>query len=128
MGSQCTSRMESHTLYITLGGITCTEADYQPASVARAWSLMFNLEANFAACLSHRETRQLPSVALLAGEAKSQMSLATAWIRLCWTNPVRDSSRESSVITEGHRPAELSNLQDQELAHLQRNAQAPWDR
>jgi hypothetical protein len=36
-----------------------------------------------------------------------------------------DSSRESSVIAEGHEQTEHTDLQDQELADLQRGALAP---
>ena len=38
---------------------------------------------------------------------------------LCCTNPVRDSSRESSVIAGTHEQTDTHDLQDQELAGLQ---------
>ena len=37
---------------------------------------------------------------------------------LCCTNPVRDSSRESSVIAGGHEQIEHTDLQDTELARV----------
>ncbi len=46
-------------------------------------------------------------------------------IRLCCTNPVRDSSRESSVVAGRHEQTDAPDLQDPELAELQRSAQAP---
>ena len=45
--------------------------------------------------------------------------------RLCCTNRVRDSSRESSVIAGPHEQTDTPDLQDPELASLQRGAQAP---
>ncbi len=39
--------------------------------------------------------------------------------RLCCTNPVRDSSRESSMVAVRHEQTDTSDLQDQELAGLQ---------
>ena len=39
--------------------------------------------------------------------------------RLCCTNPVRDSSRESSVVAGRHEQTHTPELQDQELAGLQ---------
>lgn len=39
--------------------------------------------------------------------------------RLCCTNPVRDSSRESSVVAGMHEQTRTPDLQDQELAGLQ---------
>ena len=38
---------------------------------------------------------------------------------LCCTNPVRDSSRESSMVAGMHEQTHTPNLQDQELASLQ---------
>jgi hypothetical protein len=38
--------------------------------------------------------------------------------RLCCTNPVRDSSCESSVIAGGHEQTEHTDLQDAELARV----------
>jgi len=35
---------------------------------------------------------------------------------LCCTNPVRDSSRESSVVAGAHEQSHTPRLQDQELA------------
>ena len=46
--------------------------------------------------------------------------------RLCCTNPVRDSSRESSVVAGMHEQTDTPDLQDQELASLQRRAETPW--
>ena len=37
---------------------------------------------------------------------------------LCCTNPVRDSSRESSVVAVAHEQTHTRDLQDQELALL----------
>ena len=45
--------------------------------------------------------------------------------RLCCTNPVRDSSRESSVVAGWHEQTYTPRLQDPELARLQRSTQAP---
>ena len=45
--------------------------------------------------------------------------------RLCCTNPVWDSSRESSVIAGGHEQTEHTDLQDPELARIQQGIQAP---
>lgn len=45
--------------------------------------------------------------------------------RLCCTNPVMDSSRESSVVAGRHEQTDTPDLQDPELAELQRSAQAP---
>jgi hypothetical protein len=42
---------------------------------------------------------------------------ALAW--LCCTNPMRDSSRESSVVAGLHEQTYTPNLQDQKLASLQ---------
>jgi len=39
--------------------------------------------------------------------------------RLCCTNPMRDSSCESSVIAGLHEQTHISRLQDQELARIQ---------
>jgi hypothetical protein len=44
---------------------------------------------------------------------------------LCCTNPVRDSSCESSVVAGWHEQTHTPCLQDQKLACLQRGAQAP---
>lgn len=44
---------------------------------------------------------------------------------LCCTKPVRDSPCESSAITGGDEQTDTPDLQDQELAGLQRSAQAP---
>jgi hypothetical protein len=41
--------------------------------------------------------------------------------RLCCTNPVRDSSRESSVVAGWHEQTYTPRLQDPELARLQRS-------
>jgi len=41
------------------------------------------------------------------------------YTRLCCTQPVRDSSRESSVIAGMHEQTHTPDLQDQELASLQ---------
>ena len=38
--------------------------------------------------------------------------------RLCCTNPVRDSYRESSVVAGLHEQTDTSDLQDHELAGL----------
>ena len=38
--------------------------------------------------------------------------------RLCCTNPVRDSSRESSVVAVRYEQTHTPRLQDQELARL----------
>ena len=38
---------------------------------------------------------------------------------LCCTNPVRDSSCDSSVVAGGHEQTHIPRLQDQELAGLQ---------
>ena len=46
-------------------------------------------------------------------------NLNFAYERLCCTNPVRDSSRESSVIAGTHEQTDTHDLQDQELAGLQ---------
>ena len=39
-------------------------------------------------------------------------------IGLCCTNPVWDSSRESSVVAGVHEQTDTTDLQDQELASL----------
>ena len=39
-------------------------------------------------------------------------------IRLCCTNPMRDSSRESNVVAGLHEQTYTPHLQDQELAGL----------
>jgi len=38
--------------------------------------------------------------------------------RLCCTNPVRDSSCESSMVAGGHEQTHTPRIQDQELAHI----------
>jgi hypothetical protein len=38
--------------------------------------------------------------------------------RLCCTNPMRDSSRESSVVAGLHEQTHIPRLQDQELARI----------
>jgi hypothetical protein len=40
-------------------------------------------------------------------------------VRLCCTNPMRDSSCESSVVAGLHEQTHISRLQDQELARIQ---------
>ena len=40
-------------------------------------------------------------------------------MRLCCTNPMRDSSCESSVVAGLHEQTHISRLQDQELARIQ---------
>jgi len=45
-------------------------------------------------------------------------SLYTA-MGLCCTNPMRDSSCESSVVAGLHEQTHISRLQDQELARIQ---------
>lgn len=42
-----------------------------------------------------------------------------SFCRLCCTNRVRDSSRESSVVAVMHEQTHTHDLQDQELASLQ---------
>jgi len=46
-------------------------------------------------------------------------------MRLCCTNPVRDSSRNFSVVAGLHVRIHTPDLQDQELARLQWSARAP---
>ena len=43
----------------------------------------------------------------------------SGWTRLCCTNPVWDSSHESSVVAGIHEQTYTPDLQDQELASLQ---------
>jgi len=54
---------------------------------------------------------------------KETTSLGSKWSsclnRLCCTNPVRDSSHESSVVAGMHEQTYTRNLQDQELASIQ---------
>ena len=45
---------------------------------------------------------------------------------LCCTNPVRDSSRESSMVAGWHEQTDTPDLQDQELAIIQQGAEASW--
>jgi hypothetical protein len=45
--------------------------------------------------------------------------------RLCCTNRLRDSCRESSVVAGGHEQTDIADLQDHELGCLQRGAEAP---
>lgn len=45
---------------------------------------------------------------------------------LCCTNPVRDSSRESSMVAGWYVQTDTACLQDRESTLLQRGAQAPW--
>ena len=40
------------------------------------------------------------------------------FLRLCCTNPMKDSSCESSVVAGGHEQTHTPGLQDQELARL----------
>jgi hypothetical protein len=47
-------------------------------------------------------------------------------IGLWCTNSVRDSSREAGFVAGLHEQTYTADLQDQELAGLQRSAQAPW--
>ena len=44
---------------------------------------------------------------------------AEAFEGLCCTNPVRDSSRESSVVAGMHEQTHIADVQDQKLASLQ---------
>jgi len=44
--------------------------------------------------------------------------LGERFLWLCCTNPVRDSSCESSVVAGMHEQTDTPNLQDQELAGL----------
>ena len=48
-----------------------------------------------------------------------QIGLFHPDIGLCCTNPLRDSSRESSVVAGLHEQTDTPNLQDQKLASLQ---------
>lgn len=45
-------------------------------------------------------------------------------MRFCCTNPVRDSSRESSVVAGLHQQKHAPELQDQELDSRQTSAEA----
>ena len=56
------------------------------------------------------------SVFLVGGGAAISI---VAFQRLCCTNPVRDSSHESSVVAGMHEQTYTRNLQDQELASIQ---------
>jgi len=47
------------------------------------------------------------------------MPNADRFMRLCCTNPMRDSSCESSVVAGLHEQTHISRLQDQELARIQ---------
>lgn len=59
-----------------------------------------------------RETRKLPEPSFIFGQFRKDLD------RLCCTNPVRDSSRESSVVAGLHEQTHTPRLQDQELAGL----------
>ena len=68
------------------------------------------------------KTRNWPSY----NEALKRRGSLTIWFDpsmtweagLCCTNPVRDSSGESSVVAGGHEQTHPPRLQDQELAGL----------
>lgn len=47
------------------------------------------------------------------------MPVETVLRGLCCTNPVRDSSRDSSMVADLHEQTDTANLQDQKLAGLQ---------
>ena len=46
------------------------------------------------------------------------LAIQTVPLGLCWTNPVRDSSRESSVIAWVDEQTEHTDLQDPEMARV----------
>ena len=55
----------------------------------------------------------------LTGEEREMLKAVIGERRLCCTNPVRDSSHESSVVAGMHEQTYTRNLQDQELASIQ---------
>ena len=58
-------------------------------------------------------------IARLIGQKLSEVHVMTViGARLCCTNPVRDSSCESSVIAEGYEQTEQTDLHDPELARV----------
>ncbi len=59
------------------------------------------------------------SVVLRRQLRRNQMLEFFQRLGLCCTNPVRDSSRESSMVAVRHEQTDTSDLQDQELAGLQ---------
>lgn len=62
--------------------------------------------------------RMMDGLAAEAAVPKTVMIDATYLKGLCCTNPVRDSSCESSVIAGGHEQTEHTELQDPELARV----------
>ncbi len=54
----------------------------------------------------------------LLSKLKERTSIVITTNRLCCTNRVRDSSRESSVVAGLHEQTHTPDLQDQELASL----------
>ena len=61
----------------------------------------------------HKATIQGDVIGFTAG-----IGFGTTVNRLCCTNPVRDSSRESSVVAVRYEQTHTPRLQDQELARL----------
>jgi uncharacterized protein (DUF849 family) len=53
-----------------------------------------------------------------AGLYKELIAAFDVVVRLCCTNRVRDSSRESSMVAEMHEQTHTADLQDHELACL----------
>ena len=63
--------------------------------------------------------RILKAADLITAPEYVVIKAADEFTGLCCTNPVRDSSRESSVVAVMHEQTHTPNLQDQELASLQ---------
>jgi hypothetical protein len=55
----------------------------------------------------------------LRGELRGLGEPLDGFSGLCCTNPVRDSSRESSVVAGMHEQTHIADVQDQKLASLQ---------
>jgi len=63
-------------------------------------------------------TVEMGSRTFLVGQVPWQHEAQENFLRLCCTNPMRDSSRESSVVAGMHEQTRTPNLQHPELARL----------
>ena len=67
---------------------------------------------------ARQPTAQSASMTVFEMTSMSMYELKTGSVRLCCTNPVRDSSCESSVIAGVYEQTEHTDLQDAELARV----------
>ena len=86
--------------------LVCKACKHKGSSCEPGFALLKKLRAAIAAA-GLSDDFEVSGTACLAG-----------CVRLCCTNPVRDSYRESSVVAGLHEQTDTSDLQDHELAGL----------